>query len=96
MALALMTATLTACAHSGAVPKLHYPSIPADIKTCFDRIVPAPKRGAMDKAKGAVKDAAGKVTNDKNLQAEGKMDKAKGEARMAVGDVKDAVKRAKS
>jgi uncharacterized protein YjbJ (UPF0337 family) len=32
-------------------------------------------KGAADKAKGAVKDAAGKLTNDKELQAEGKMDR---------------------
>jgi uncharacterized protein YjbJ (UPF0337 family) len=49
-------------------------------------------KGAADKAKGAVKDAAGKLTGDKELQAEGKMDKAKGSAREAVGDVKDAVR----
>ena len=51
-------------------------------------------KGAADKAKGAVKDAAGKLTGDKELQAEGKMDKAKGAAHSAVGDTKDAVKRA--
>jgi uncharacterized protein YjbJ (UPF0337 family) len=51
-------------------------------------------KGATDKAKGAIKDAAGKLTGDKELQAEGKMDKAKGAARSAVGDAKDAVKRA--
>jgi uncharacterized protein YjbJ (UPF0337 family) len=50
-------------------------------------------KGAADKAKGAVKDAAGKLTADKELQAEGKMDKAKGSAREALGDAKDAVKR---
>jgi len=53
-------------------------------------------KGAADKAKGAIKDAAGKVTGDKELQAEGKMDKAKGAAHSAAGDVKDAVKRAAS
>ena len=51
-------------------------------------------KGAADKAKGAIKDAAGKVTGDKELQAEGKMDKAKGAAHSAVGDAKDAAKRA--
>jgi uncharacterized protein YjbJ (UPF0337 family) len=51
-------------------------------------------KGAADTAKGAIKDAAGKVTGDKELQAEGKMDKAKGAAHSAVGDVKDAVKHA--
>jgi uncharacterized protein YjbJ (UPF0337 family) len=41
----------------------------------------------------AVKDAAGRMMDDKKLQAEGKMDKAKGSAREALGDAKDAVKR---
>jgi uncharacterized protein YjbJ (UPF0337 family) len=51
-------------------------------------------KGAADKAKGAVKDAAGKLTGDKQMQAEGKIDKAKGAAREAMGDAKDAVRRA--
>ena len=51
-------------------------------------------KGAADKVKGAVKDAAGKMTGDKDLQAEGKMDKAKGAAHNAAGDAKDAVKKA--
>ena len=51
-------------------------------------------KGAADKVKGAVKDAAGKLTGDKDLQAEGKMDKAKGEAHKIAGDIKDAVKKA--
>jgi uncharacterized protein YjbJ (UPF0337 family) len=51
-------------------------------------------KGAADKAKGAIKDAAGKVTDDKKLQSEGKWDKAKGAAHDAAGDVKDAVRKA--
>jgi uncharacterized protein YjbJ (UPF0337 family) len=51
-------------------------------------------KGAVDNAKGAVKDAAGKVTGDKKLQAEGKMDKAKGAAHNAAGDIKDATRSA--
>ena len=51
-------------------------------------------KGAADKAKGAVKDAAGKMTGDKELQSEGKMDKAKGDVHNAAGNVKDAVKHA--
>jgi uncharacterized protein YjbJ (UPF0337 family) len=47
-------------------------------------------KGAADKAKGAIKDTAGKVTGDKELQSEGKLDKAKGEAHNIAGDVKDA------
>jgi len=53
-------------------------------------------KGAPDKAKGAIKDAAGKMTGDKKLQAEGKFDKAKGAAHQAVGDAKDAIRRAGS
>jgi uncharacterized protein YjbJ (UPF0337 family) len=49
-------------------------------------------KGAADKAKGAVKDAAGKVTGDKELQAEGKIDKAKGAAHNVAGNVKDAAR----
>jgi uncharacterized protein YjbJ (UPF0337 family) len=51
-------------------------------------------KGAADKAKGAVKDAAGKMSGDKQMQTEGKTEKAKGAARQAVGDVKDATRRA--
>jgi uncharacterized protein YjbJ (UPF0337 family) len=51
-------------------------------------------KGAADKAKGAIKDAAGKAIDDKKLQAEGKFDKAKGSAHEAVGDAKDALKKA--
>lgn len=51
-------------------------------------------KGAGDKTSGAMKDAAGKVTDNKKLQAEGKLDKAKGKARDVVGDVKDSARRA--
>ena len=47
-------------------------------------------KGAADKAKGAIKDAAGKVTGDKQLQTEGKLDKAKGDVHNLAGDLKDA------
>ncbi|HEY7296543.1 MAG TPA: CsbD family protein [Xanthobacteraceae bacterium] len=49
-------------------------------------------KGAVDKTKGAIKDAAGKATGDKKLQTEGKVDKAKGAAHHAAGDVKDTVR----
>ena len=49
-------------------------------------------KGAADKAKGAIKDTAGKLTGDKKLQSEGKLDKAKGAAHDAAGNVKDAVR----
>ncbi len=51
-------------------------------------------KGVADKAKGAVKEAAGKMTGDKEMQAEGKLDKAKGAAHKAAGDVKDAARQA--
>ena len=50
-------------------------------------------KGAADKAKGAIKEAAGKMTGDKQMQVEGKFDKAKGAAHEALGDAKDAAKR---
>ena len=49
-------------------------------------------KGAADKAKGAIKDTAGKLTGDKKLQSEGKLDKVKGSARNLAGDVKDAAR----
>lgn len=51
-------------------------------------------KGAADKAKGAIKDSAGKFTGDRKLEAEGKLDKAKGAAHSAVDDAKDAVRKA--
>ena len=51
-------------------------------------------KGAADKAKRAIKDAAGKVTGDRKLQTEGKIDKAKGAAHNVAGDVKDAARKA--
>ncbi len=48
--------------------------------------------GAADKAKGNVKEAAGKLTGDAKLKAEGKMDKAKGAVKNAIGGAKDAAK----
>ncbi len=51
--------------------------------------------GIADKAKGAVKSAAGKITGDAKLQAEGKADKAKGTVKNLVGGAKDAVRDAK-
>ncbi len=49
-------------------------------------------KSLLDKAKGAVKEAAGKLTGNEKLEAEGKADKAAGTAHEKVGDVKDAGK----
>jgi uncharacterized protein YjbJ (UPF0337 family) len=51
-------------------------------------------KGAADKAKGVIKEGAGKLSGDKKLESEGKMDKAKGAAHNVAGDVKDAVRHA--
>jgi uncharacterized protein YjbJ (UPF0337 family) len=48
--------------------------------------------GSAKQAKGAVKDAFGKVTGDTKLQAEGKADKATGKVQNAVGGLKDKAK----
>ena len=50
-------------------------------------------KGAANQAKGSIKEAAGKVTGDHKLQAEGKLDKAKGQVESAIGSVKDAVRK---
>ncbi len=49
-------------------------------------------RGAADKAKGTIKETAGKVTGDRKLESEGKVDKAKGDIHNAAGNVKDAAR----
>ena len=50
-------------------------------------------KGAADKAKGAIKETAGKMTGDKKLETEGKVDKVKGDVHKTVGDAKDALKK---
>lgn len=51
-------------------------------------------KGAADKAAGSTKEAVGKMTGDKKMQADGVIDKAKGEAREGLGDLKDAARKA--
>jgi uncharacterized protein YjbJ (UPF0337 family) len=48
--------------------------------------------GALDKAKGAIKEFVGKLTGDEKFKTEGAADKAKGTAESAVGGVKDSVR----
>ncbi|MBN8920638.1 MAG: CsbD family protein [Rhizobiales bacterium] len=45
--------------------------------------------GAAKQVKGAVKEAAGKVTGDAKLEAEGKADKIEGKVQNSVGGLKD-------
>jgi uncharacterized protein YjbJ (UPF0337 family) len=49
-------------------------------------------KGGIEKATGAVKEKAGQITGDRDMEAEGKMDKAEGRIRGAVGHAKDAVR----
>lgn len=44
-----------------------------------------------DKARGKVKETAGKATNDDRLEQQGKEDQAKGSVKDAARKVKDAV-----
>ena len=45
-----------------------------------------------DDAKGRIKEAAGDLTNDKDLKNEGSMDRASGNIKEKVGNAVDAVK----
>jgi uncharacterized protein YjbJ (UPF0337 family) len=48
--------------------------------------------GVAHQAKGAVKEAAGKLTGDAKLEAEGQAEKAAGKVQNAVGGMKDAAR----
>jgi uncharacterized protein YjbJ (UPF0337 family) len=49
-------------------------------------------KGMEKQAKGSIKEAAGKVSGDAKLQAEGKADKIKGKVQNALGGARDAVR----
>jgi uncharacterized protein YjbJ (UPF0337 family) len=62
---------------------------------CFNEEIEMDKdriKGSAIQAKGALKEAAGKVTGDAKLKAEGAADRAAGKVQNAVGGVKDAVR----
>ena len=48
--------------------------------------------GAAKNMGGKIKEAAGKVTGDTKLQAEGKADQVEGKVQNAVGGVKDSLR----
>jgi uncharacterized protein YjbJ (UPF0337 family) len=48
--------------------------------------------GAAHQAKGAVKEAVGKVTGDSKIEAEGAAEKAAGKVQNAVGGLKDSAR----
>lgn len=50
-------------------------------------------KGQGNDLKGRVKDAAGGLTGDNDLQAEGKLDRAKGKAQDVLGDAQERIGR---
>ena len=49
-------------------------------------------KGAADKAKGSIKEAAGKVTGDEKLKNEGRAGQVAGKVQNVVGGLKDKVR----
>jgi uncharacterized protein YjbJ (UPF0337 family) len=67
---------------------------------CLARLIPHGQEtrmasGTADKAKGAVKEAVGKVTGHKRTEAEGKTDQVKGKVKNAADDVAEKAKGAR-
>jgi uncharacterized protein YjbJ (UPF0337 family) len=52
-------------------------------------------KGSAKQAKGALKKAAGKLTGDAKLKAEGASDKVAGKIQNAVGGARDAARQSK-
>jgi uncharacterized protein YjbJ (UPF0337 family) len=52
----------------------------------------AEMEGNFDEAKGRVKEAAGDLTDDEDLQREGKVDQAKGNVKQGIDDASDKAK----
>ncbi|MBB4984844.1 MULTISPECIES: CsbD family protein [Streptomyces] len=52
------------------------------------------RKSRTEKSKGRIKEAAGKSTGDRMMEAEGKADKAKGTAREAMEKVHEAAGKA--
>jgi uncharacterized protein YjbJ (UPF0337 family) len=50
-------------------------------------------RGTANDIGGKIKEGLGKLTGDKDLEAEGNLDQAKGKGQQALGDLKDAFKK---
>jgi uncharacterized protein YjbJ (UPF0337 family) len=53
------------------------------------------REGRFDEAKGSVREKAGDLTGDEELEREGEKDRAKGNAKQALGKTKDAANKAK-
>jgi len=64
-----------------------FPTMSQEITMDLDRI-----EGAGHEVKGAVKEAAGKVTGDKKTEIKGKVEKNVGTVQREVGEVKDELR----
>lgn len=49
-------------------------------------------KGAAKQARGNLKEAVGKATGDRKLEADGALDKAEGKLQQAAGKVKEAAR----
>ena len=49
-------------------------------------------KGRVEEAKGNIKETTGKVTGNRDLEAEGTLDKATGRAQASYGDAKEKLK----
>lgn len=76
---------------SGHILTITLMDFPAQKETNMDKDRVA---GSAKQAKGAVKEAFGKLTGDAKTQAEGKAEKIAGKVQNAVGGAKDAVREA--
>jgi uncharacterized protein YjbJ (UPF0337 family) len=83
-------------------PQVLQPNIPPSVRFQLPLVIKHNQEFEMDKdrvegaaheAKGAVKEAVGKVTGDKKTQAEGATEKAAGKVQNAAGGIKDALKK---
>jgi uncharacterized protein YjbJ (UPF0337 family) len=48
--------------------------------------------GALDRAKGKIKEVGGVVGNDRDLEGEGKLDQLKGHVKEGVGNLRQGIK----
>ena len=49
-------------------------------------------RGTWDRAKGIIKEKAGKITGDRSTEVSGKLDQAKGKLESKIGEAKDTMR----
>jgi uncharacterized protein YjbJ (UPF0337 family) len=72
-----------------ATPLPHYPRPTKEDNVDKDEI-----KGKLEQAEGYVKEKAGEMTGNEDLEAEGEADKAAGSVREGYGEAKDKVREA--